>query len=45
MYKNNTKVRKFCICFLVFFPTHILLTLSPQPFPSHHFTTHINFPH
>ena len=31
--------------FLVFFPTHTLLTLSAQPFTSHHFTTHINFFH
>ena len=42
---NNTKVRKYCIQFLEFFPTHIELTLSPQPFTSHHFTTHINFSH
>ena len=42
---NNTKVRKYCIQFLVFFPTHTVLTLSPQPFTSHHFTTHINFYH
>jgi len=27
------------------FPTHIVLTLSHQPFTSHHFTTHINFSH
>ena len=40
---NNTKVRKYCIEFLVFFPTHNVLTLSPQPFTSHHFTTHANF--
>jgi len=38
---NNTKVRKYCIQFLVFFPTHDVLTLSPQPFTSHHFTTHM----
>jgi hypothetical protein len=42
---NNTKVRKYCIQFPVFFPTHNLITLSPQPFTSHHFTTHINFSH
>ena len=42
---NSTKVRKYCIQFVVFFPTHIVLTLSPQPFISHHFTTHINFSH
>jgi len=29
---NNTKVRKYCIQFLVFFPAHTVLTLSPQPF-------------
>jgi len=40
---NNTKVRKYCIQFSVFFPTHTVLTLSPQPFTSHHFTTHTNF--
>ena len=34
-----------CIQFVVFFPTHIVLTLSPQPFTSHHFTTQINFSH
>ena len=27
------------------FPTHTVLTLSPQPFTSHHFTAHINFSH
>ena len=27
------------------FPTHILLTISPQPFTSQHFTAHINFSH
>jgi len=42
---NNTKVRKYCIQFPVFFPTHISLTLSPHPFTSHHFTTHINLSH
>ena len=43
---NNTKVRKYCTSqFLVFFPTHILFTLSTQPFTFHHFTTHINFSH
>ena len=42
---NNTKVRKNCIQFLVIFPTHVLLTLSPQPFTFQHFTTHINFSH
>jgi len=40
---NNTMVRKYCIQFPVFFPTHTVLTLSPQPFTSHHFTAHINF--
>ena len=40
---NNTTVRKYCTQFLVFFPTHNLITLSPQPFTSDHFTTHINF--
>jgi len=39
---NNTKVRKYCIQFPVFFPTHTVLTLSPQPYTSHHFTAHIN---
>ena len=39
---NSTKVRKYCIKFLVFLPTHIVLTLSPQPFTSHHLTTHKN---
>jgi len=34
-----------CIQFPVFFPTHTVLTLSPQPFTSHHFITHINFSH
>ena len=42
---NNITVRKYCIQFLVFFPTHTVLTLSPQPFTSHHFTTHTNFSH
>jgi len=42
---NNTTVRKYCIQFPVFFPTHTVLTLSPQPFTSHHFTAHINFSH
>ena len=42
---NNTTVRKYCIQFQVFFPTHTVLTLSPQPFTSHQFTTHINFSH
>jgi len=42
---NNTKVRKYCIQFPVFFPTHIVLRLSPQPFTSHQFTNHINFFH
>ena len=42
---NNTKVRKYCTQFLVFFPTHNLMMLSPQSFTSHHFTTHINFSH
>ena len=42
---NNTTVRKYCTQFPVFFPTHTVLTLSPQPFTSHHFTTHINFSH
>ena len=42
---NNTKVIKYCIQFLVYFPTHIVLTLSPLPFTSHHFITHINFSH
>ena len=42
---NNTTVRKYCIQFAVFFPTHTVLTLSPQPFTSHYFTTHINFSH
>ena len=40
---NNTKVRNYCTYFLVFFPTHHLITLWPQPFTSHHFTTHIHF--
>ena len=40
---NNTTVRQYCIQFPLFFPTHTVLTLSPRPFPSHHFTTHINF--
>jgi len=42
---NNTTVRKYCIQFPVFFPTHTLLTLSPQSCTSHHFTTHIDFSH
>jgi len=42
---NNTTVRKYPIQFPVFFPTHTVLSLSPQPFTSHHFTTHINFSH
>ena len=42
---NNTTVTKYCTQFLVFFPTHNLITLSPQPFTSHHFATHINFSH
>jgi len=42
---NNAKVRKYCIYLLVFFPRHIVFTLSPQSFTSHHFTTHINFSH
>jgi len=42
---NNTTVRKYCMQFPIFFPTHTVLTLSPQPFTSHHFTTYINFPH
>jgi len=42
---NNTKVRKCRVQFLVFSPTHIALSLSPQPFTSHHFTTQINFSH
>jgi len=42
---NNTTVRKYCIQFPVFFPTHILLAISPQPFTSHHFTPLINFSH
>jgi len=29
----------------IFFHTHTVLRLSPQPFTSHHFTTHINFSH
>jgi hypothetical protein len=42
---NNTKVRKYCIYFLAFFPTHIVLTLSPQPVKEwgESFTNHINF--
>ena len=28
---NNTKVRKYCTQLPVFFPTHIVLTLSSQP--------------
>jgi len=42
---NNTTVRKYCIQFPVFFPTHTVLTLSPQPITSHHFTAHINVSH
>ena len=42
---SNTTVRQYCIQFPVFFPTHTVLTLSPQPFTSHHFSTHINFSH
>jgi hypothetical protein len=42
---NNTTVRKYCIQFPVFFLTHTVLTLSPQPFTSHHFTTHIDLSH
>jgi len=42
---NNTTVRKYCIQFPVFFPTHTVLTLSPQPFTSHHYTAHINVSH
>ena len=42
---NNTTVRKYCIQFPVFFPTHIVLRPSPQPFTSHHFTNHVNFSH
>jgi len=42
---NNTKVGTYCAQFLVLFPTHIVLTLSLQPFTSHHFTAHINFSH
>jgi len=42
---NSPTVRKYCIQFPVCFPTHNLMTLSPQPFTSHHFTTHINFSH
>jgi len=40
---NNTKIRKYYIQFLVFFPRYTVLTVSTQPFTSHHFTTHINF--
>ena len=42
---NYTRARDYCIKFVVFIPSHILLTLSPQPFTSHHLTTHINFSH
>jgi len=42
---QNTTVRKYFIQFPLFFPTHIVLTLSPQPFASHHFTTHTNYSH
>ena len=42
---NNTKVRNYFIQFLVFFPTHISLTLEHQPSISHLFTTHINISH
>jgi len=42
---NNTTVRKYCTQFPVFFTTHTVLTLSPQPFTSHHFNTHMNLSH
>ena len=37
---NNTKVRTHYIQFLIFFPTRIVLTLSPQPFTYHHLLTY-----
>jgi len=42
---NNPTVIKYCLQFSVFFPTYIVLTLSPQSFTCQHFTTHINFTH
>ena len=42
---TNPKLRKYCIQFPVFFPTHTVLTLSPQPCTSHHFAAHINNSH
>jgi hypothetical protein len=42
---NRTTVRQYCIQFPYFSPTHTVLALSPQPFTSHHFTTHINVSH
>ena len=38
---NSTTVRKYSIQFPALPPTHTVLTLSPQPFTSHHFNTHI----